>query len=169
MKKEIILNLIIKILTVTLAAAIILKLFVIEFYKISGISMEPAIHTGSTVTVSKISYGLVIPFSDRTLFNWSRPERNDIIVYMYDNRMIIKRCVATAGDTLEYSYNSGYNLKVNGLTVPLSKQQYENLKNNTSVPENTVFALGDNFAISSDSRNYGFVPVNNVLGRVLCR
>lgn len=169
MKTEKNINIIIKILVTALVSAVILKFFIIEFYKITGTSMETTIHSGSTVAVSKISYGLVLPFSDRTLFNWSEPERNDIILYMYNDRMTIKRCAATAGDTLEYSHDSGYNLKVNGLTVPLSKQQYENLKNTTSVPENTVLALGDNFSSSIDSRNYGFVPVNNVLGRVLCR
>ncbi|MCR5218257.1 signal peptidase I [Treponema sp.] len=163
------LDLIIKILAALLVITIILKLFVIEFYKISGQSMTPAIKSGSTIAVSKISYGLVLPFSDKLLFNWSGPKKGDVVFYMYNDRMVIKRCAATAGDTLEYSYNSGYNLKVNGKTVSLTKNQYENLKNTTSVPENTILALGDNSEFSIDSRNYGFVPVNNILGRVLCR
>lgn len=162
-------DLIIKILASILIVSILLKLFVIDFYKIEGNSMHPAIKSGSTVAVFKLSYGLDLPFSDKSLFSWSSPKKDDVVFYMHNDKMVIKRCAATSGDKLEYYYDFGYNLLVNGKSIPLDKSQYEKLKNTDRVPENTILALGDNIEYSVDSRTYGFIPVKNILGRVLCR
>ena len=73
--------------------------------------------------------------------------------------------------TLEdYSTNSKYILLVNlDKQIPLTKEQYFNLKNCLAVPEGYILAIGDNYETSFDSRNYGFIPVSNVLGKVICR
>lgn len=149
-----------------------LKLFVFDIVRISGTSMEPAIFEGDSVFISKLSYGLVIPFTASSFIRWNEPKTGDIISYLHNNKIVIKRCIASEGARLSFSSNSGYYIKIQTsenktLEIPLTEGQYQRLKMTEKVPEGFVFAVGDNYADSIDSRDYGFVASNEVTGRVL--
>ncbi len=150
-------------------AGIICKFFVIDILHISGSSMEPSIADGKAVIVCKLAYGLVKPFSDSLFFSWAQPKEGDVVIYLHDNRLVIKRCAAVASTPLDYSSDKGYTLIVNGHTYPLSSEQYNSFNNIAAVPEGTILAIGDNYASSIDSRSYGFIPVYNILGKALCK
>ncbi len=156
-------------LAIGLLAGISLKLFAADILHISGSSMEPGIRDGSVVLVNKLAYGIVQPFGDRLLCSWAEPAAGDIVIYLYNNKIIIKRCAATGGTPLDYSADKGYTLLVNNASFPLSAEQYYTMCTIRSVPEGTILAIGDNAAVSVDSRTYGFIPVNNVLGKAVCR
>ena len=85
---------------------------------------------------------------------------------MKDNNMVVKRVSAISGTNLEYSTISGYNLIINGKRISLTAEQFYRMKDSNVVPEGTVFVTGDNQDVSIDSRSYGFVPTNNILGKV---
>lgn len=148
---------------------ILIKLFIFDVSNISGVSMEPTIKDKSTVIIYKLGYGLVKPFGDDLIIQWSSPKVNDIVLYFYNNKAVIKRCVAISGDLLEFSTSSGYSLSVNKNIIPLKESQYQRLKHNLVVPEGMILAVGDNYADSIDSREYGFVAEKNILGKVLFR
>lgn len=152
---------------ITVAAAVLLRMFVIDIERISGASMEPAIHDGSIVVLSKIHYGLYNPSGDTLLTQWKTPEKGDVVYYWYNGRPVIKRCVATEGETLVFSSDSGYSMSVGGITIPLTEGQFQRLKYSSEVPEGTILAIGDNYAVSVDSRDYGFVSVDSIMGKVL--
>ena len=152
---------------VGLLAGIGIKLFCLDLLRVSGSSMEPTIASGSQILVNKLSFGLVEPFGDELLIQWKEPERDDVVLYFYNNRGVIKRCVAVAGDRLEFSHDFGYSLIVNEKSIPLTESQYQRLKHNQQVPFGMILALGDNYDESVDSRDYGFVSVKNVLGRII--
>ena len=154
-------------LLIGLCIGIVVKLFVIDFLHISGRSMEPAIKDGETVLVNKLAYGLVKPGSASFFVSWAEPKAGDIVIYLHANRIVVKRCVAVAGAHLEYSSNSGYSLFVGDLKIELTKEQYELMRASSRVPDGYILALGDNYAESIDSRNYGFVSVKNVVGRII--
>ena len=159
------------IICVGLIVGFLLKLFVFEILTVSGESMLPTLQDGEHLLVSKLSYGIVEPYGDQLLFQWKKPRRNDIVIYLYDNKIVVKRCVATSGDLLEFSYDTSYNhsLKVGDKEIGLSESQYLHLKDSTSVPEGYILAIGDNYDVSIDSRTYGFVSERNILGKVLCK
>lgn len=148
---------------------VLLKLFVVDFLTVSGTSMEPSVRDGSVVVVFKLAYGMARPFGGELLFQWAAPERGDIVLYFYNDRAVIKRCVSVGGDPLEFSASSGYSLYADGNWMPLSEPQYQRIKHSARVPEGMVLAVGDNYADSVDSRDYGFVPERNILGKVLFR
>jgi signal peptidase I len=58
-------------------------------------------------------------------------------------------------------------MKVGEKIIPLTEAQYQRIKYDSFVPEGTVLCVGDNYAESVDSRNYGFVKTNSILGKVL--
>lgn len=165
MKKIVKNTLLIMLIAVVIAAVI--KLFIFEFFKVSGQSMEPTLKEGSYIYVNKLYYGLCMPFGDRLLLQWSSPKEGDIVIYLYHNRIIVKRCIATQGTPLEYSSDFGYNLIVKNKTYQLTEEQYHNIRHSNKVPEKTILVIGDNQSNSIDSRTYGFVPTKNILGRVM--
>ena len=152
-----------------LFAGTICKFFIIDILHISGSSMEPSLADGDAVVVCKLSYGLVKPFSDSLFFSWAEPQENDVVIYLHDNRLVIKRCVAVGNTPLDYSCDKGYTLIVNGHTYPLSEEQFSSFNYIATVPDGTILAIGDNQASSIDSRAYGFIPVYNILGKALCK
>ncbi|MFA6856243.1 MAG: signal peptidase I [Treponema sp.] len=150
-----------------IAVGVILKLFVIDFLHISGASMEPAIHNGSSVFINKLAYGLVKPGSRNFFLQWAQPKQGDIVIYLHDNKIVIKRCAAVSGTHLDYSSDSRYSLRVGDKKITLTKEQYELMHTSVYVPEGYILALGDNYNQSIDSRSYGFVSVNNIVGKVI--
>ena len=124
--------------------------------KIDGSSMEPNLHHGEFVIVSKINY------------RFGEPERGDVIVFDFPRNITqeyIKRIVGLPGEQIRIEAGKVY---VNGilLSEPYlnGEVQYEG---EWEVPENTLFVLGDNRNNSSDSHTWGVVPMNNLIGEAL--
>ena len=159
------------IICIGLFIGLFLKLFVFEILTVSGESMSPSLKDGEKLFVNKLAYGIVRPYGDELLCRWKRPQRGDIVIYLYNNKIVVKRCIAVGGDTLEVFTESEYNyqLKAGDSRIGLTESQYLNLKNSVSVPEGYILAIGDNHEVSVDSRTYGFVSEKNILGKVLCK
>ena len=153
----------------TLLIAILVKLFIIDIVVVSGSSMYPTIKDGDVIFINKLEYGIVKPFSSSFIKQWKEPQKNDVIIYLYNNKMVVKRCIATEFTPLEFYKVSEYSMKVNDKIIPLTEQQYHRIKNSPVVPEGMILAVGDNYLESIDSRNYGFISVENIIGKVLCK
>lgn len=157
----------IRIIVVGLVVGMTLKTFVCDFHKIDGTSMIPALMPQSIVFENKLAYGLVKPFGTDFFVQWKEPKTGDVVFYVHNNRTVVKRVMAVGGEALEISAESGYSLCVHDTKIPLSEFQYERFKYITKVPDGMILAIGDNYADSIDSRDYGFVSTANVLGKVL--
>lgn len=136
---------------------ILIKLFLFDVLKVHGTSMEPLIKNNDSVFVCKFIYRI------------RKPEAGEIVIYRYKGNLVVKRCVATEFTPLEFSTDSGYTLNVAGRKIPLTEYQFHKLNGNKEVPAKTVLLIGDNVNNSVDSRDYGFVPANEILGKVLSR
>ncbi|WP_245411646.1 signal peptidase I [Alkalicoccus urumqiensis] len=155
----------------TIAVVTILSIVVREFlftnYIVYGQSMMPTIHDGERIIVDKIGYELM------------EPDRFDLIIFHADEDSdYIKRIIGLPGDELYYEDDTLY---VNGAPVEedfleetrggASTEVFtddftlENLTNEHTVPEDHVFVLGDNRKNSIDSRQIGFVPMEEIVGR----
>ncbi|MBR5646903.1 MAG: signal peptidase I [Treponema sp.] len=160
-----------KLIFLALFCAFFLKFFVIDYLKIAGKSMEPVIKDRQIVFINRLAYGLSKPFTDTYFFQWKKPSRNDIVLFLHDNKIVVKRCVLTGGDYLEIlsdsEYDNNYYLLIDEKHIPVNQRQYNWLKDITKVPDNFIFVLGDNFNNSVDSRDYGFVSCRNITGKVI--
>lgn len=131
-------------------------------YVVEGISMEPNFHTGEYVLVSRVSY----------LF--SGPQRGDIVVFHYPNNPsqdYIKRVIGLPGDVVELRAQRVY---VNDaaqddsyINEPCSSGACRDAQ--WVVGEGQVFVMGDNRNHSSDSRSFGPVDMQFVVGEALLR
>ena len=155
-----------KSLSIGICIGILLKIFILDILTVSGTSMEPTLQDGQIILVNRLAYGLAKPFGSNLMFSWNKPKENEIVVFLYNGRVVVKRCVAVENTLLEYSTESGYTLIIKDKEYPLTELQYNLLKESKSVPEETVLVIGDNHLNSIDSRIYGFVPRMNILGRI---
>ena len=150
-----------------LLIGLFLKLFVFDFLKISGKSMEPTLSSGNHIVINKAAYGIQNPFSKEYFFTWKSPKKNDVVTFLNDNKIVVKRCVLTEGDSLEILVDSGYHIIINNQKVPLSEFQYLQFAGTKTVPSGYIFVLGDNFLYSVDSRDYGFVSTKSIKGKAI--
>ena len=149
------------------AAGLLIKLFAVDILRISGKSMEPSISDGSFAFVNKLAYGIAVPFKGEFLIQWSEPQKGDAIIYLHNDKIVVKRCAAVAGEHLDFLSEQEYSLAVNGNKIPLTESQYEGLKPFSIVHAGYVLALGDNLSQSIDSRDYGFISVKNITGKII--
>lgn len=148
-------------------SGIIIKLFVFDVLRVSGSSMERSVAGGDFVLINNVAYGLVVPFSGRFFFRWRKPLKGDAVVFLKDGKIVMKRVVMTEGERIVFVFRGKENfLLAGGKEIPLSRAQYQNLCAFREVPAGTVFVLGDNERDSRDSRDYGFVYIKNITGKV---
>jgi signal peptidase I len=144
--------------TVALTILIFLAIhFTVQNYQISGPSMQNTLHNNQFVLVNKVAY----------LFH--SPERGDVIVLHEPDqptRDLIKRIIGLPGDTIKLD---GSNVWVNGteLNEPYITQKYNPGANTLTVPANQYFVMGDNRPVSEDSRYFGFVPKDYIVGKAI--
>lgn len=162
---------------IAILIALFIRTFVVQAFKIPSGSMKPTLLIGDHLLVNKFTYGVKIPFIRKTLISLDDPERGDIVVFIYPvdrKKDFIKRVVGIAGDTIEIRdkkiylnsslYNDGHGVYTDGLVFPASIQPRDNF-GPVSVPDGHIFVMGDNRDQSYDSRFWGFVNLEDVLGK----
>ena len=94
----------------------LLRPFIVEAYRIPSGSMEDTLLVGDQILVCKFIYGVKIPGTDIKVFDFHKPARGDVFVFIpsHDDRHFIKRIVAVEGDTVE---TRGDTLYVNSKAV----------------------------------------------------
>jgi signal peptidase I len=103
---------------VALVAALLLRAFVVEAFRIPSASMVPSLQVGDRILVSKLSYGLRLPLADRWLTRWSDARRGDVVVFSSlrePGHDFVKRVVGLPGDTIELRNQV---VLVNGVAQP---------------------------------------------------
>ena len=167
----------------SLLIAVIIALFVrsvfIQAYKIPSGSMEPTLLIGDHLLVNRLSYVVKVPYFDNVLYTLGKPKRGDVIVFRYPENIkvdYIKRVIATEGDTVEIKDKVIY---INGVKTTDSWGHYQNTpplprelapKDNFgpyTVPKDACFAMGDNRDNSADSRFWGPVRKEHLVGKAL--
>jgi signal peptidase I len=144
---------------VALALAWVIRNYIVELYVVDGPSMRPTLESGERLVVNKFIY------------RFGQPTKGEIIVFKFPqdpSRDFIKRVIATGGDTIEIKNENVY---VNGqmLNEPYIKEKSLISYPLSTVPEGTIFVMGDNRPNSEDSRfkEVGFVPLNMLKGKAL--
>lgn len=149
-----------------LAVFVIIYLFLFQPHQVKGSSMYPNFHNGEYILTDKISYKL------------GNPQKGDVIIFKapkneeYD---YIKRIIGLPGDTIEV-LNSKIYLNQQLLDEPFLPSDYITSGGTflrpgltVTVPPDEFFVMGDNRSHSSDSREWGFVPKENIVGKAWIR
>ena len=132
--------------------------------QVRGPSMVPSYADGQVLFVNRLAYGLQGPIIGEYLWIWKAPNLGDAVVVKSPESgpLVVKRVAGLPGMSLNLRNHS---LMVGNRTVALSPSQEYWLSACPRVPEGFLFLLGDNLGRSMDSRDWGFVPFHDVLGR----
>ena len=165
-------------IAVAVVAVLAIKAWVVNPYRIPSSSMEPTLHC------ARPGPGCEAARSDRVLANrfvyhFTDPERGDIVVFETTPEaertcpgpggVFVKRLIGVPGDTVEIRDGQLY---VNGVPQPEPYVNGTDAGGNfdpVTVGEDQYFMMGDNRYDSCDSRQWGTVPRENLIGPVFAR
>lgn len=145
---------------------IVVYLFIIAPNQVKGASMDPTFNNGDYILTSKISYRL------------NAPERGDVIVFASKRNPdidYIKRIIGVPGDRIMIQNTEVF---VNGAPIAepyiaakttLFDSGFMQEGVEVTVPQNQLYVMGDNRPRSSDSREFGFITYESVIGKVVYR
>lgn len=162
---------------IALLLALFIRTFVVQAFKIPSGSMQDTLLIGDHILVNKFIYGVKNPLNGNTWIPIKKPERGDIVVFKYPvnpAQDYIKRVVGVEGDTIEIKDKrvfvngvpqvENYAIFLDNKILPANVQSRDNLGPIT-VPENSLFVMGDNRDNSYDSRFWKFVDLKAVKGK----
>jgi signal peptidase I len=180
-----------------LGLVLVLRSFVVEPFQIPSSSMVPTLKVGDFILVNKWTYGIRLPVVRTKIIELNSPERGDVMVFFppHEERYFIKRVVGLPGDEIHVLngvlYINGDKMTQKVLVdeepAPRSVVMTEDLtgvehamqkrlsptrlsQNFTAVvPEGHYFMMGDNRDNSSDSRVWGPVPEERIVGKAFAR
>lgn len=153
-------------LVVALSIFVVVYLFIAQPHEVKGSSMEPNFHNNEYILTDKISY------------KFRKPERGDVIIFKAPTNPdldYIKRVIGLPGDRVKvqngYVYVNGLQLSEPYLKDKTFLSPSNILKDGVeiTVPPGFYFAMGDNRPNSSDSREFGPINGNSIVGRALFR
>lgn len=178
-----------------LFVVLVLRSFLAEPFQIPSGSMIPTLKVGDFILVNKFTYGIRLPVIRTKVLDVNDPERGDVMVFFPPHKpdtYFIKRIVGMPGDRVRYTNNVLY---INGeeqpqtliASLPPSNPEYQIMTENLGgvvhdmqkdtipgmlsrhgewvVPEGHYFMMGDNRDNSSDSRVWGPVSEDAIVGK----
>lgn len=156
-----------KIIIIALAIVLPIRIFIFQPFLVKGASMEPNFHNGDYLIVDEISY------------RFRAPERGEVIVFKYPknpSQKFIKRIVGLPGEIVKLKGEKIEITKSSGEKFSLDESSYLHsltiLSSTNKVfqlGKEEYFVLGDNRSFSFDSRKWGPLPREYIVGRVILR
>lgn len=135
--------------------ALLINLLLAQATRVYGHSMEPNLETNQRLVVEKVTY------------RFREPQRGDVVVLRlpdHSRELLIKRVIGLPGERVAIHDGKVF---INGepLDEPYLRQPTRGRMDEVVVPEKHVFVLGDNRSASNDSRTFGPVPYEAIVGR----
>jgi len=155
----------VKIVLVALVIVVPIRYLIFQPFFVRGQSMEPNFENGDYLIIDEITYRL------------RSPERGEVIVFKYPNdtsQRYIKRIIGLPGETImiengKIEITGKEGIKILNESDYLSENTFTAGNVSITLGENEYFVLGDNRPSSSDSRRWGILPEEDIIGRVVLR
>ena len=153
-------------LLVVLAVVIVvpIRVFIAQPFVVEGLSMYPTFKDGDYLVIDEVTY------------RFSEPSRGDVIVFRYPNNpsiFYIKRVIALPGESVRIEEGIVSITRADGTTLTLDEPyvvaEDATYAINTTLGSEQYFVLGDNRPKSSDSRVWGALPKEDIIGRAFVR
>lgn len=146
----------------------VIGLTAVALYSIGNV-FQPTVVVGQSMSPTLTS-GRVI-WVDRTYYRNHRPERGEVVVFKREGTVYVKRVFRAPGDTIHYlASGAEWMGALRECNVAEARRFYSRPHcvvsvKTLNVPEDSVFVVGDNANNSEDSRNFGPVPISDIIGR----
>jgi signal peptidase I len=153
---------------IVVVLAYVIRAFVLQPFIVDGSSMEPLLQNNDYLLVDKLSY------------HFEAPKRGDVIVFRYPEDTsvnYVKRIIGLPGETVIFkdgkveivnsAHPNGFILNEPYIIDHSPTLLPPGVSNSYVVPKGSYFVMGDNRPASSDSRIWGFMPMSDMIGRVV--
>lgn len=179
----------VKTIAYAVVLALIIRTYILATFLVPTGSMEDTLRPGDRLVALEFIYGIPIPFTKHRILALTEPHRGDVIVFNSDGiegldkeKNYIKRLIGTGGErlrivpeTTDRTSRWGGRVYIDGRpleepAIIAEKRYYSAGEYGTRelvIPPEHFFMLGDNVKNSRDSRYWGFVPRENVIGRAV--
>ena len=155
-----------KVIAIALMLSLLVRTFIAEPRYIPSDSMFPTLHVGDRLVVEKVSQRLH-PLHSGDIVVFEPPPQLQSLGYD-KNQAFIKRIVATAGQSVEV-HDGVVFVDETALEEPYIAAPPAYSLPRITVPDGRIFVMGDNRNNSNDSHVWGFLPVDNIIGRAWLR
>jgi signal peptidase I len=157
---------VVKFTVIALLIVLPIRFFIAQPFIVNGASMEPAFQSGEYLIVDQLSH------------RFEAPVRGEVVIFRYpkdESKYFIKRVIGLPGETVLVS---GETITIFNTEHPegfvldepyLGKDNHESGTITVTLDSDSYFVLGDNRRASSDSRIWGPLPENNIVGRAFLR
>ena len=135
---------------IVILVVIFIKIFVFSPIRVNGASMNPTLNDKDIMILDEISY------------RFSEIERFNIVVVKEENEYLIKRIIGLTGEKIEYKDNKLY---IDGKYVKEDFKHMETMDFSTTLGEDEYFIMGDNRTNSTDSRIFGPISRDEIIGK----
>jgi len=163
-------------IVIAILIALFIRTFIVQAFDIPSGSMKSTLLPGDYILVNKFIYGIRIPFVGARMFSFKEPKRGDVIVFIFPkdpSKDFIKRVIGVQGETVQIINGKIYinNMPITDPWGYFDKKEppgfIESVENfgPVVVPDRSLFVMGDNRNNSEDSRFWGVLPLDNVLGK----
>jgi len=149
---------------IALLIVIPVRYFIAQPFIVSGASMEDTFHTGEYLIIDQVSY------------YFENPQRGDVVVFRYPkdpSKFFIKRIIGVPGDSINIQGDVVELTQEDGTKVTLDEPYIKTMAENTSLTEKLgereYFVMGDNRDASSDSRTWGVLNKDKIIGKAFVR
>ncbi len=139
--------------------ALLIHVFLAQATRVYGQSMEPNLHTNERLVIEKLSY------------HFHGPRRGDVVVLRDPSgspELLIKRVIGLPGERVTLADGKVF-IDGRALDEPYLDQPTQGGGRSWVVPPLHVFVMGDNRSASRDSRIFGAVPLEELVGKALFR
>lgn len=141
-----------------------IRIFIAQPFVVSGSSMEPTFENGEYLIV------------DQATYHFNDPQRGEVVIFRYPkdpSKYFIKRIIGLPGETVHIAGDSLSVTEADGSTIAIPEPYIANHGNGSDLDmkleAGDYFVMGDNRPASSDSRIWGVLPRENIVGRALIR
>ncbi len=140
------------------AAAVLISMLFMPVLKVTGSSMEPTLSNGQ----------LVLCLNNKNFHT------GDVVAFYYNNKILLKRVIAVAGDVISISEDGSVTVNNELITEPYITDKSKgkcDIEFPYQVPDNRIFVMGDHRSTSVDSRSsvIGCIPEEDIVGKVIFR
>lgn len=168
-----------KVITLAIVVIIPIRTFLFQPFFVQGASMEPNFHDGQYLIINELGYKYTDLFGLATISAFRDFDRQETIVFRYPKnpeQFFIKRVIGLPGESVAIKNGAVYiynDIHPDGFLLDESAYLDKSIKT-TDMPKLKIgadeyFVMGDNRAFSYDSRVFGPVPKEDLIGRVLLR
>ncbi|AHH03235.1 Signal peptidase I [Borrelia nietonii YOR] len=138
----------------------------LSFHLVKGSSMLPIILEKHWIINNKLAYGLRLKNRETYIMLWGTPKKNEMVLIKdpITKKTSVKKIFAIPGEKFTKLHKNV--ISIHNLNFNINKEHLKKLES-IYIPKDYYLVIGENRQVSLDSREYGFININDIIGKII--